>query len=94
MIKSCCRFGKIAEAMALFKRLRATDIKVDSTLYNMLLDGCAKSKNLQLAFQVFENMQEDVEVGLQTISFNSMIDACVRAGEFGKAWSLLDQMKS
>lgn len=80
--------------MALFKRLRATDIKVDSTLYNMLLDGCAKSKNLQLAFQVFESMQEDVEVGLQTISFNSMIDACVRAGEFGKAWSLLDQMKS
>lgn len=56
--------------------------KVDAVLYNTLLDGCSKTKSLSKAFEVFELLQQDSEVEAQTISFNSMIDACVRSGEF------------
>ena len=45
-----------------------------------------------MAFQLYKEMG-DLEIQASTITFNSLIDACVRAGVKDKAWSLLGEMK-
>lgn len=59
MIKGCCRFGKMTEALELFAQIKVRGLKTDEVLYNSLLDGCSKNKNLTKAFEIFEAMQAD-----------------------------------
>jgi leucine-rich PPR motif-containing protein len=89
MIKGYCKYGQLEQAMETFDKLKSLEIKTDEVLYNSLLDGCSKNKNLTKAFEVFEIMQKDPNCQPTTVSYNSLIDACVRTSSLSKAWELL-----
>lgn len=67
--------------------------KPDEVLYNSLLDGCSKAGKLDLAFQLFHQMQTE-GLSPSTITFNSLIDACVRANQIQEGWKVLRTMQS
>jgi len=81
MIKGCCKFGRVKEAIELFKQLKDRNMSTDETLYNVLLDGCSKSKNVSSAFEIFDIMNEDDHAKASTVTFNSLVDVCVRTGD-------------
>lgn len=93
MIKGCCKFGKMTEALELFQLVKEKELKTDEVLYNSLIDGCSKNKSLEKAFEIFDLMKADENVKPTTVSYNSLLDACVRSGEMAKAWKILDEMK-
>ncbi len=66
-------------------------LKPDEILYNSLLDGCSKSAQIDLAFDLYEQMLLE-GIKPSTITFNSLIDACVRCNNLHKGWEILEEM--
>ena len=72
--------------------MKTKGIHPDEVLFNSLLDGCSKNGKIDLAFQIFRQMQTEL-IPASTITFNSLIDACIRSENDARAWELLDQME-
>ena len=73
--------------------LQSGQAKADVISYNTLLKGCAQQRKDRLAFEIFELMKSK-SVRPNDVTFNSIIDTCVRAGKMHKAWALLKEMQA
>ena len=56
MIKGYCREKNLEQALITLQEMEQKGIKADEVLYNSLLDGCCKSRQIDLALKVFDNM--------------------------------------
>lgn len=95
MIKGFCKFGHLESALTLLDAMRhSSTTQPDEILYNSLLDGCSKAGKLDLAFQLYNQMQaEGSGIIPTTVTFNSLIDACVRADQLQEGWRVLRSME-
>ena len=59
-----------------------------------MIKGYAKSFNLAKALEVFEEMKSTPGMYPNNVTFNSLIDCCVRTKKCEKALHLLEEMKS
>lgn len=71
-------------------------LKVDVITFNTMIKGCAQEKKESLGFEIFKYMKEcsklNEELRPNDVTYNSLIDACVRNEKMGKAWGLLKEM--
>jgi len=65
---------------------------LDEVTFNTLLKGCAMLKMFDLSFDLLDLMI-GIEVKPNQVTFNSMIEICVRCGKIDEAWSFLTKMR-
>jgi pentatricopeptide repeat protein len=53
MIKGYCREKNLEQALVTLDEMEKRGIKADEVLYNSLLDGCCKSRQIDLAMKVY-----------------------------------------
>lgn len=94
LLNACINCGEMEQALRLLERMNknATDEKPDEVSYNTIIKGCAKTKQLDTAFKIFNNMIEN-GVKPNDVTYNSLINACVRCDKIEEAWDLLAQME-
>jgi pentatricopeptide repeat domain-containing protein 1 len=63
----------------------------DTISFNTILKGCSKERQERLAQEMFALMRKS-NVEANDVTYNSLIDCCVRAGKMHKAWILLKEM--
>ncbi len=81
--------------MDLFYRLKNSPnsfLTPDVISYNTLIKGCAIEKKDRLAFELFIELKHDPVLKPKDVTYNSLIDVCVRCNKIHKAWSLLKEM--
>nr|AKH05198.1 chlororespiratory reduction 4 [Pelargonium transvaalense] len=86
MIDGYVKCGMIDSARLLFDRMPLEDKNLNS--WNSMICGYAQSEDgLQVAWELFDNMpQRDL------VSWNSMIDGCIKCGKMEDASHLFDRM--
>merc|ERR1719440_2647987 len=66
---------------------------VNTVIYSTILKGFALSKQPEKLMQVYTEMRER-EVPCNTISYNTMLDACAKCGAMHRVPDLLEDMKA
>lgn len=68
-------------------------IQVDVVAFNTVLKGYSQSGQFNRALHLFNSLSK-YNVKPNDVSYNSMMDAAIRAKRFPVAWNLLDQMEN
>jgi pentatricopeptide repeat protein len=89
----CASCGNHTLAKRVLKEMKSAG-RVDAVSYNIMLKFCmANGASPRAAEEVLREMRQR---GLQpnTATYNSLIGGALGAGDFGKAWRIIDQMES
>ena len=82
------------KALELLENMNKDDseVKPDEISYNTLIKGCARNKDLETAFKIFNSMEKS---GVQPndVTYNSLINVCVRCEKMERAWNVFSQME-
>jgi pentatricopeptide repeat domain-containing protein 1 len=70
---------------------RNSSIQLDEITYNTLIKGCGRKKRLSDAIALFEEMKT-MGIVPNRISFNSLLDSCVKCNKMNTAWKYYDEM--
>ena len=91
MIAACISNGLLDPAFEVFDRMRARNVEPDAGSHNLLMKACIESGDPVRALEIFDRIGANVA---DARSFNIAIGACAVTCEVGRAFALLDQMKS
>jgi pentatricopeptide repeat domain-containing protein 1 len=97
LVDACINCRQLQLALELFDEMKQESlrgesfIQLDEISFNTIIKGCAQEKRLNQAFKFFAFMKETA-LKPNDVTYNSMIDVCVRCDQMEKAWSLLQEM--
>lgn len=66
---------------------------MNTIIFTTLIKGFAKSFKLDQALEVYEIMKLDDKIKPNNVTFNSMIDCCIRCNAIEKASKIFEEMK-
>lgn len=95
LLDTCIKCGKLSCAVDLFHNLKNSEsafLKPDMISYNTLIKGCAIEKKDRLAFEIFLELKKEPTLCAKDVTYNSLVDVCVRCNKLHKAWALLKEM--
>jgi len=91
MIRKCAAENNLKGSMSIFDSLKEGGVELNSIIYNTILDACVKCCDLEAAE---DWMRQITEAGFaDVVSFNTLMKAHLAQNQFGKARSLMDDMK-
>ena len=82
--------GRAALALGLLDKMRDKGLKPDATTYNILLDVCRKSGQLEAAHALLPAMKAEGQ-GPDRVTYNTLAEGYLWAGRFADASALLAQ---
>merc|ERR1740115_490391 len=85
---ACVKCGHLEKAVEIFKGMREVGKHRNTILYTTLIKGYGLEKDLPNALALFREMPGE-EVPYNTITFNSIIDACIKCGDLATGEQLL-----
>eukprot|EP00899_Mesostigma_viride_P000708 jgi/Mesvir1/10638/Mv09276-RA.1 len=89
-------FGQMDKALAVVRDMKRSGVPLDAHTYSSLLNACAKSGHLKLAFDLHDEMR-GAGYALNEISYTSLIDACLKSGSragASRAFAVFEEMKA
>ncbi len=89
MVRAYARAGQLDPALSLLDSINPPP---DESIFNLLLDCCAKAGRLQSAFELIHKMGR-LGVRAGVVTYNSLMDACIRTDSSARAWDLLEEMR-
>lgn len=93
LIDACIKNNRVDHAMDVFNTIQQEGVHLNVIIYTTLIKGFSKSLELDQALKVFEIMRKDSEIQPNNITFNSLIDCCVRCTDIPQAEAIFDDMK-
>lgn len=87
LVDMYAKVGSLDSALQLFDETPMRTKGTNMLLWNVLINGCCRSGDVQRAIELFEAMPERTSV-----SWNSLINGFMRKGDVDGAWVLFDQM--
>ncbi|KAL6504024.1 hypothetical protein OROGR_025947 [Orobanche gracilis] len=93
LIQGCSKSYRINDAMKIFGEMQYNGIRVDTLVYNSLLDGLLKSKKLIEACNLFEKMTDDDGVRASSWTYNILIDGLYKNRRPEAAYTLFSDLK-
>merc|ERR1719389_63642 len=73
--------------------MKRSQIEPDKITYSTLIKGYCMVGELDCAFDLFEEMKQDCNVGLDEIVYNALIDGCGRQQKVQRALQVLSDMR-
>eukprot|EP01130_Rhizamoeba_saxonica_P002062 TRINITY_DN1186_c0_g1_i1.p1 TRINITY_DN1186_c0_g1~~TRINITY_DN1186_c0_g1_i1.p1 ORF type:complete len:525 (-),score=107.46 TRINITY_DN1186_c0_g1_i1:34-1608(-) len=89
----CRRMNMLSKAKEVLNMMLDRDIPVSTKTYNIILEGCAKNKDITLATSLYNDMGSS-GIELDINSWNFVIDCYARSGKLVQAHKLLGKMKT
>jgi len=94
VIKGYCRAKEMSHVFKIYDYLKQReDFKLDEVVYNSILDGCAKTGNLEKAALIYNDMKAK-NISRSNVTYSILIKLYSNARQEDKALGLLDEMVS
>lgn len=97
LLDSCIAMREPTLTQELFEKVKSGSffpVRPDIVTFNTFIKGCAQMNLFGKAYEAFEFMlSERKDVMPNDVTFNSIIDVCVRGKDMSKVWSIIDKMK-
>lgn len=90
MIRDCASKKNLEGSMSVFQTLKDSGVEVTRSMYNAVLDACVECGDLHRAEQWMASMRK--EGVIDVVSYNTIVKAQVRAGNFSQARVLMEEM--
>jgi len=94
LINACIKNDDLPHAFKLYSELSAEGIKLNTILYTTLIKAYSKTGNNKRVFEIFQRMKEDPENAPNNVTYNSVLDCCVRQGDMESAERVLRELYS
>eukprot|EP00931_Biecheleriopsis_adriatica_P109517 TRINITY_DN8377_c0_g1_i1.p1 TRINITY_DN8377_c0_g1~~TRINITY_DN8377_c0_g1_i1.p1 ORF type:complete len:853 (-),score=199.84 TRINITY_DN8377_c0_g1_i1:178-2736(-) len=94
IIKGYCISGDVTRALSVLKEMKQDGhFTPDEIMYNSLLDGCAKQRNLPEALRVFEEMQ-DANIKPSNFTLSILVKLLGNARRLGQAIQTVQELSA
>ena len=90
LIKILCKDNQIKSAFQYYESLKSNFLIKDEIIFNLLIDGCSKSFNLDLIKYIYDDMLK-LNIIPSIVTYNSIIDSYVRAKDLRSAWKIFQE---
>ena len=91
LIKYLCKSNLIETAFVHYEYLKANNLIKDEVIFNLLIDGCSKTSNLDQIRNIYEDMLE-FNIKPTMVTYNSILDSFVRAKDLNSAWKIFEDL--
>merc|ERR1719183_786094 len=92
MIRNCAAENNLPGAVSVFDSLERSGVDLNSVMYNTVLDACVECRDLEAAEAW---MEQTKKAGMaDVVSFNPLMKAHLQNGNFEKARSLMEELKT
>ena len=85
LIDACVKNNKIDEAMDVFSDMGKDGVPKNTIIYTTLIKGFSRARKLYKVLEIYEFMKQDCTCQPNNMTFNSLIDSCIRCGSIDKA---------
>lgn len=92
LLRAAGRDKDANKALAVLRRLKASDVRVDIAAFNCALDAIVSAGDLKLAEELAQEIQE--QCGLDTISYNTLLKGYCMKGRVARAREVLQEMEA
>ena len=88
LLDACINNRKLDKALSLFEDMQ----KLDEISYNTIIKGFSMARQSERAIEILERMKKN-GVNPTAVTYNSIIDTCVRCSKVALAWEYLEEMQ-
>ena len=92
LLDACVKNDRMDLALELVEKMKQDNIVFNTILCTTLIKGYAKIPNLEEALKIFDSMKENPKAQPNLITYNCIIDACVKADNIALASELFNEL--
>lgn len=93
LIDACIRNHNLEKAEEVFASMEEDQAIINTIILSTMIKGYSKAHKLDKALALYEKMKLSPNIEPNNVTYNSLIDCCVRCGDVDKASALFDEMK-
>jgi len=93
LINACIKNDNLNKSFELYEELAKNKIQMNIVLYTTLIKAYSKTKNLQKVLEIFNKMKRDKNNSPNNVTFNSVIDCCIKCDEIKLSEKIFEEMK-
>jgi pentatricopeptide repeat protein len=91
IMKYLCKNNLIDTALNHYEILKVNNLLKDEVIFNILIDGCSKSSNLDYLKYIYEDMIY-LNIKPNIITYNTIIDSFIRLKDIKTAWKIYEDL--
>ena len=92
LINACIRNDNLPKAFELYEELARNNIEMNIVLYTTLIKAYSKNKELHKVLEIFNQMKNDKNNSPNNVTYNSVIDCCVKNDDMKLAENIFKEM--
>ena len=92
LINVCIKNNNINKVFELYESLSKEGIEMNTILYTTLIKAYSKIKNLPKILEIFEKMKNSQNYKPNIITYNTIIDCCIKCHNFQLAYNYYDDL--
>ena len=92
LINACIKNNDLPKAFELYEALKNESYEMNTILYTTLIKAYTKQKDLNKVIEIFDTMKKSENSKPNIITYNSMIDCCIKCDNFKLAYEYFKEM--
>ena len=92
LINACIKNNELSKAFELYESLKNESYEMNTILYTTLIKAYTKQKDLNKVVEIFNTMKKTVNSKPNIITYNSIIDCCIKCNNFNLAYEYFKEM--
>ena len=96
LLQACVKNNDIQTALEVFNTMKADRVQMNTVIYTTMIKAYQKSYQLEKALEIYETMLKEMKTNPNSapniVTFNSLLDCCVRCFDVAQATQIFHQM--
>ena len=92
LINACIKNNDLPKAFELYEALKNESYEMNTILYTTLIKAYTKQKDLKKVIEIFDTMKKTTNSKPNIITYNSIIDCCIKCNDFNLAYEYFKEM--
>ena len=92
LINACIKNNDLNKAFELYESLKNESYEMNTILYTTLIKAYTKQKDINKVVEIFNTMKKSQNSKPNIITYNSIIDCCIKCDKFNLAYEYFQEM--
>jgi pentatricopeptide repeat protein len=92
LINACIKNNDLNKAFELYESLKHESYEMNTILYTTLIKAYTKQKDINKVVEIFNTMKKSQNSKPNIITYNSIIDCCIKCDKFNLAYEYFQEM--
>ncbi len=93
LINACIKNNNLQKSLELYHELEENNIEMNTILYTTMIKAFNRINNITKVLEIFNKMKKDKANLPNIVTFNSVIDCCVKCNNMREAETKFEELK-